>query len=222
MSSNCIYKIGEHCWKCLTCGEEFKARSELYNHWNEYPEHRIIRSTANLSDYYTCKYCGKYWKTTIAGLHIHEKYCIENPDRIIPKFVEWKEPDKVKRRLSDVMKERHRNGTACTLSQLRRREKPSYPEQWLMKVIENENIDSNYIREYQFHTFSLDFYWPDKKKVIEMDGRFHKISEYQIDCDRRKDELLSQEGIEELRIDWEYCFKHPKEVIKEIKDFIGE
>ena len=27
------------------------------------------------------------------------------------------------------------------ISQLRRREKPSYPEQWLMKVIENENMD---------------------------------------------------------------------------------
>lgn len=55
-----------------------------------------------------------------------------------------------------------------------------------------------------------------------MDGRFHKISEYQKDCDRRKDELLKSEGYEELRIDWEYCFKHPKEIIQKIKEFIGE
>ena len=73
-----------------------------------------------------------------------------------------------------------------------------------------------------YNTFSLDFCWPDKKKVIEMDGRFHKISEYQKDCDRRKDELLKSEGYEELRIDWEYCFKHPKEIIQKIKEFIGE
>jgi len=119
------------------------------------------------------------------------------------------------------MLERHKNGTASTLSQLRRREKPSYPEQWLMKVIENENMDSNYIREFPFHTFSLDFYWPEKKKVIEIDGRFHKISDYQKDCDRRKDKLLFEEGYSELRIDWEYCFKHTKETINKIRDFLN-
>ena len=55
-----------------------------------------------------------------------------------------------------------------------------------------------------------------------MDGRLHKISEYQIDCDKRKDALLKEEGYDELRIDWEYCFNNPKEVIKQIKLFIGE
>ena len=91
-----------------------------------------------------------------------------------------------------------------------------------MKVIENEKLNSNYIREYKFHTFSLDFAWEDDKKVIEMDGRFHKISKYQQDCDKRKDALLKEEGWDELRIDWEYCCNNTKEVIKQIKEFIGE
>lgn len=147
---------------------------------------------------------------------------MDNPNRVDSPSKGKKMSDEFKLKRSENMKERHRNGTASTLSELRKREKPSYPEQWLMKVIENEKINSNYIREYRFHTFSLDFYWPDKKKVIEMDGRFHKISEYQIDCDKRKDKLLRDEGYEELRIDWEYCFKHPKEIIQQIKEFIGE
>ena len=120
------------------------------------------------------------------------------------------------------MKEKHKLGLACTLSDLRRKEIPSYLEQWLMNVIINENLNNNYIREYRFHTFSLDFVWLQDKKVIEMDGRFHKISEYQKDCDKRKDELLKQEGYDELRIDWEYCFNNTQEVIKQIKEFIGE
>lgn len=217
-----IHKGKEDNWICPKCNRDFGSRRKLYAHWEEYPDHHIHKSTANQSDFHTCKYCKKYWKTSLAGLHIHEKSCFENPDRITRKNYGVKMSDDFCNRMSDIMKDRHKNGTAPTLSQLRRKEKPSYPEQWLMRVIENENIDSTYIREYSFYTFSLDFCWPIKRKVIEMDGRLHKISEYQKDCDKRKDELLKKEGYEELRIDWDYCCTHPKEVIQQIKDFIGE
>lgn len=216
-----VYNNKEYHWVCDTCGVEFNSRKELRQHYKEHPEHRIKKSCANSVDFHTCQYCGKYWKTTLPGLHIHEKSCYENPDRINRKNFGVKMSDDFRKRCSEIMLERHRNGTASTLSQLRRREKPSYPEQWLMKVIENENMDSNYIREFPFHTFSLDFYWPEKKKVIEIDGRFHKISDYQKDCDKRKDKLLLDEGYSELRIDWEYCFKHTKDTINRIKDFLS-
>lgn len=32
-----------------------------------------------------CSFCNKEWETTIEGCKTHERYCIENPDRIIPK-----------------------------------------------------------------------------------------------------------------------------------------
>lgn len=207
-------------WKCETCNEVFKTRTLLYKHWKEFPEHHIKKSTANISQLQKCKYCGKEWITTLPGLHMHENCCKENPNRI--KYKTHKLSDNQKQQLSNIMKERHRLGLACTLSDLRKKEKPSYPEQWLIKLIENENLNSNYIREYKFHTFSLDFVWLENKKVIEMDGRFHKISEYQQDCDKRKDALLKEEGWNELRIDWEYCYNNTKEVIKQIKEFIGE
>ena len=215
------YKGKEYHWKCEVCGEEFRVRRLLYEHWNEFPNHHITKSSATHKGEYYCKYCGRFLDQ-LNSLHLHEKSCKENPNRVHGSGYGIKMSEEFRKRRSENMKERHKNGTATTFADLRRREEPSYPEQWLIKVIENENLNKHYIREERFHTFSLDFYWPEMKKVIEIDGRFHKISEYQQDCDRRKDELLKQEGYKELRIDWEYCFNHTQEIIKQIKEFIGE
>lgn len=208
-------------WKCEICNKIFKTRSLLYKHWKDIPEHHIKKSTATHKGEYYCKYCNRFFDQ-LNSLHLHEKSCHYNPNRVDGATKGIKQSNEFKRKHSEIMKERHRLGLACTLSDLRRKENPSYPEQWLMKLIENENLNKNYIREYKFYTFSLDFVWLNNKKVIEMDGRFHKISEYQKDCDKRKDELLKNEGWEELRIDWEYCCNNTKEVIQKIKDFIGE
>lgn len=208
-------------WVCETCGSVFKTRRLLLLHYEDNQGHHIKKSCATHKGVYYCKYCGEF-HDQLNGLHLHEKCCKMNPNRVDGTNKGVKMSDEFRKMRSNSMKIRHKNGTAPTLSQLRGREKPSYPEKWLIKVIKNEGIDNNYVREQRFHTFSLDFYWPNKKKVIEMDGRFHKISEYQIDCDKRKDALLKEEGYEEMRIDWEYCFRHPKEIIEKIKKFIGE
>lgn len=206
-------------WKCEQCEELFKTRTLLHEHWKLFPDHHIKKSTATHKGIYYCKYCNRFLDQ-LNSLHLHEKYCKENPNKKI--YKSHPISDEQKQKMSEIMKEKHRLGLACTLSDLRKKESPSYPEQWLMKVIENEKLNNNYIREYKFHTFSLDFVWLENKKVIEMDGRFHKISEYQQDCDKRKDALLKEEGWDELRIDWEYCCNNTKEVIEQIKEFIGE
>ena len=213
-------KAKEYTWVCNVCNNVFKTRSLLYQQWEEYSTHHIKKSSANISSEKTCKYCNKTWITTTPGLHIHEKSCKCNPNRVDGCTKGIKQSEEFKQIHSKIMKERHKLGLACTLSDLRRKEIPSYPEQWLIRLIENENLNKNYIREYKFHTFSLDFAWVESKKVIEMDGRFHKISEYQKDCDKRKDILLKNEGWEELRIDWEYCCNNTQEIIQKIKDFL--
>lgn len=209
----------EYHWVCPTCNIEFKSRRKLQQHYKDNPNHKIKKSHANKQGEFYCKYCG-YKTTTLSGLHVHEKYCKYNDNREIPKNTGIKMSPEFKNNLSKILKERHKNGTTKPISQLRKNKEHSYPEQWLINVIHNENLDKNYICEFPFYTFYLDFCWPDKKLVIEMDGNFHKTNPYQIDCDKRKDELLLKDGYKELRIDWQYCFNHPKEIIEQIKHFL--
>ncbi len=208
-------------WKCEICNEVFRTRALLYKHWEEFPNHHIKKSSATHKGEYYCQYCGRFIDQ-LNSLHLHEKSCKDNPNRVPGATTGIKQSEELKEKKSSIMKQLHKEGKAFSFADLKRRSTPSYPEQWLMKVIENEKLNNNYIREYKFHTFSLDFVWLNNKKVIEMDGRFHKISEYQQDCDKRKDALLKEEGWDELRIDWEYCCNNTKEVIKQIKEFIGE
>lgn len=213
-------KARPYTWVCPICNKAFKTRSLLHKHYNENPDHKIKKSSATHKGEYYCKYCGKF-TDQLNSLHLHEKCCKYNPNRVDGSNKGKKFSDEFKRKHSEIMKYKHKLGIAPTLSDLRKKEIPSYPEQWLIKVIENEKLNANYIREYKFHTFSLDFAWVDSKKVIEMDGRFHKTSQYQKDCDMRKDLLLKQEGWDELRIDWEYCCNNTLKVIEIIKKFLN-
>lgn len=213
-------KARPYTWVCSICNKVFKTRRLLYEHYNENPSHKIKKSSATHKGEYYCKYCGKFI-SQLNSLHLHEKCCKYNPNKVDRSNKGKKFSDEFKRKHSEIMKYKHKLGIAPTLSDLRKKETPSYPEQWLMKVIENERLNDNYIREYKFHTFSLDFAWVDSKKVIEMDGRFHKTSQYQKDCDMRKDLLLKQEGWDELRIDWEYCCNNTLKVIDIIKKFLS-
>lgn len=131
-------------------------------------------------------------------------------------------PD-TKQKMSESAKKNVLNGTHFVYSDLKKRSTPSRPEQWLIDVVKNHLKNKNYIREYKFYTFSLDFVWLDSngyKKCIEMDGRFHEISEIQKDCDRRKDALLKEEGWLELRLNWSWVCNNSKEAVQKVIDFI--
>lgn len=207
-------------WVCSTCNCIFKTRRQLQAHYKDYADHKIKKSTAVQFISAKCEFCGKEWETTISGASCHYNHCKLNPNRTIAKGHQL--TDETKKTLSGIMKQKHALGIAPTFADLRKRCEPSYPEKWLMKIIENDNLNKNYTREYRFHTFSLDFAWVDDKAVIEVDGRFHKISDYQKDCDKRKDALLLQEGWRELRLDWEYCCNNTQEAISSIKEFLSQ
>ena len=106
----------------------------------------------------------------------------------------------------------------CTLMPIG---KKSYAEEFFSKVIENEFDDKNYIFNYHFGRYWLDFAWLEKRKCIEIDGSQHKRYLYQIENDKRKDSLLIQNNWEILRIDWKDLFNNTKEIVKKAKDFIG-
>lgn len=128
--------------------------------------------------------------------------------------------EETKKHLSEVMKERHKNGTAWNIGMSRWNNEPSYPEQFFMKVIENEFVDKLYKSEMPFGIYSLDFAWEHKKKVIEIDGEQHERFVEQHERDIKKDALLISAGWKVLRIKWKDMFNETKKFIKIAKDFI--
>ena len=117
----------------------------------------------------------------------------------------------------------HQEGRAHNIGESRWNNEHSYPEKWLIKVLENEfNLKENldYKTEYPFGRFSLDFAWPDKKICIEVDGKQHLYDEKQIERDKTKDQLLLENNWKELRIPWIECFRNPKNWIEIVREFL--
>ena len=129
-----------------------------------------------------------------------------------------------RKKISDGMKKAHADGRAHNIGECRWNNKPSYPEEWMIKVLKNEfnlELDSDYKREFPFHKYSLDFAFPNKKLCIEIDGEQHHKFKEQMERDIQKDKLLKDEGWSELREDWKSIFNNPKEFIKKLKIFFN-
>jgi very-short-patch-repair endonuclease/ribosomal protein L37AE/L43A len=130
--------------------------------------------------------------------------------------------EKHKNNVSKSMKKAHKEGRAWNIGMSRWNNKASYPEEFFMKVIENEFEDKNYKYEYPVGIYSLDFAWIEKKKVIEIDGEQHqRFEEYQ-ERDKRKDEFLKNNNWQILRISWKDMCNETKQKIKICKEFINE
>lgn len=128
-----------------------------------------------------------------------------------------------KQKISASMKKAHAEGRAHNIGECRWNNKPSYPEEWFMKVLQNEfgfQKDKDYQMEFPFHRFSLDFAWPERKLCIEIDGEQHERFQEQKERDIEKDSLLKQEGWVELRRSWKDIFNNPKSFIEEVKTLL--
>ena len=136
---------------------------------------------------------------------------------IIPK----KPTDETKKKISESMKKAHDEGRAWNIGKSRWNNLPSYPEQFFMDVIQNEFLDKNYVREYPFGKYSIDFAWPHLKKAIEIDGEQHQRFSEIAERDRLKDELLIQNSWEVLRIPWKTFCTNTKQTIQECIIFIN-
>lgn len=130
-------------------------------------------------------------------------------------------PKETREKIRNAALKAHAEGRAHNIGESRWNNKPSYPEQFFMEVIKNEFDDKDYVREYPFHRFSLDFAWLKKKKCIEIDGQQHDICPGYKERDERKDALLLSEGWKVLRIKWVDMYKNTKHWITEAKNFIG-
>lgn len=208
-------KTKEGGWKCVHCSEVFETRAKLYKHVREvHPDFTLAGGkkawnqglTKETSD--LVKKTGETYKARLEAGEI-KVWCAGQTL-----------PEVMKEKISKGMLKAHAEGRAHNIGASRWNNEPSWPEQWFMKVIENEFDDKNYIREYPFGRYSLDFAWESKKKCIEIDGEQHQRFEDYKKRDERKDKFLKENGWEVLRIIWKEAYANPKEIIQKAKCFI--
>ncbi len=98
--------------------------------------------------------------------------------------------------------------------------KPSYPEQYIIKLLNELNIIT--IREYKVGKWFVDFANIDKKLALEIDGKQHEYADRKA-SDEIKDEFLKNNGWNILRIKWKKITKEfREELIKSILKFFTE
>jgi very-short-patch-repair endonuclease len=193
-------------WKC-ECGCVFKTRKEYYHHRRE--DHGITNR------------CNQYNRAEKLGLSkpiVSE----ETRKKIGEKSKGRKMSDETRARISESMKRAHIEGRAWNIGKSRWKNKPSYPEKWFMRVIENEFDDKNYEREKPCGIYSIDFVWIHKMRCIEIDGNQHQRFQDVIERDKRKNEKLALEGWKVLRMKWDEVYADTQQWIKIAKAFIDE
>ena len=203
------HKLAKGNWKCSTCGEVFRTKSEMRHHYR-------------INHYNGGKPNGAWNK----GLTAKTDVRVARNGESIRKAAKFRRgfhlSEETKQKLSIAMKKAHAEGRAHNIGESRWNNEPSWPEKWFMKVIANEFTDKNYVRERPFHRFSLDFAWEHKKKCIEIDGKQHETFPEQIERDLRKNKLLKNEGWQLLRLRWIDVYHEPQKYIEIAKKFIDE
>lgn len=94
----------------------------------------------------------------------------------------------------------------------------SYPERYWEKLLTKYGV--SFHKQFQIHTYQLDFALIDKKIDIEVDGEQHYLDERIVKSDKRRNEFLKKHDWTILRIRWaEYrrlSLKERKRYVKEI------
>ena len=87
---------------------------------------------------------------------------------------------------------------------------------WLM--LKNRQLEGRkFRRQHSIDNFIVDFYCPEEKLVVELDGQVHNnpvAEEY----DYERDKILKNYGIELLRFENKLVFTHPEMVLQGIKE----
>ena len=88
---------------------------------------------------------------------------------------------------------------------------------WL--EIKNKKLKERFLRQYSVDIYVVDFYCPNKKLAIEVDGATHLLDE-DIDYDIKRQREIEKTGIEFLRLTNDEIYEDMFNVIEKIKEKI--
>lgn len=167
---------------------------------------------------HTCLICNNI--LTLNQQHSYNIFCSNKCSAI------WRsQQQSIRDKISKKAKERVANGTH---KGWKTRNIISYPESFFIKVLDNNNIkyEHNFpLSQKSLGTennnyYFLDFYIPNKKIDLEIDGNQHKD---RISHDNMRDEILIKNGYKPYRIKWK-CInteKGKKYIQNEIENFLN-
>jgi len=89
-------------------------------------------------------------------------------------------------------------------------------ESTLWTILKNRNVGNlKFRRQHSVGNFILDFYCPELKLAIELDGEFHADSGV-ISRDKERDEFLKEYGVQVLRYENRWVYEYPDIIIQDI------
>ncbi|MEP6944901.1 MAG: DUF559 domain-containing protein [Acidobacteriota bacterium] len=104
-------------------------------------------------------------------------------------------------------------------SRLRRQLTPAEATLW--RMLKGSKLDGRkFRRQHSVGNYILDFYCPDERLAIELDGQVHRNETAEVrDLERKV--FLSRHGIKVVRFENFLIFDEPEYVLHRIRDFFG-
>ena len=166
-----------------------------------------LKGIGAITDYIekTCPTCGNTFSLINISNKNRRNYCSSECRKIGSS-----------KKLSKTMKERVSKGIHKGWQS---RNILSYPEEFFINVLKNNNLYESCDTNHPFGGYFLDFYFSDLKLDLEIDGKQHQ---YRQEHDRIRDKFLTEQGIKVYRIPWKSINNESgKEYIKnEISNFL--
>jgi very-short-patch-repair endonuclease len=154
-----------------------------------------------------CPYCKSKVKirggrnNTMFNVTCGEKNCL----REHKKNIEVSEETKNKMREKRLNYLSNKNNFSKTSWGKSARGEMSYGEEWLHKILEEEDLYSKHdiIFQYSIFPYSIDFAFINEKVALEFDGKCHFISGKRIEHDFKRDEYLESKGWRTFRVSYD-------------------
>lgn len=170
-------------WKCIHCGLAFRTRRLLQQH--NLNTHKDLTKSKYAGDHNIqttkCKFCDRTFNTS-SGLTIHQKTCINNPNRTPRKGHSLS--DETKKKISSKLKEYYKGTSIWATAKDCRK---SYAEQYF------DNCFPDAKQNYHVDRYFLDLAWSEKKVYFEVDGEQHYTKDG-IEHDKERTKILENLG----------------------------